>query len=613
MNAMVAGGVGLAAEIAPADGPRGSALADWEPLWAFLGVFLVLLASLFVAGRRTQQPPLLRIPAALERITGVPAWAVSTLLFSVYGLAVAGYGFYTDVAWHVALGRDDDLFTAPHTAILTGLVMIAVSPLVGTAVATAQRRPTELRLAGFHVPWSLVPLAVLGVAAVSGFPVDELWHQQYGVDVTMWSPPHLVMILAASFSGLASWLVLADAGVGPTNGRWGRGLHVVTAALTLQGLSSVQGEFSYGVPQWQHLYHPVLTCLAAGVALVLIRIVHGRGWALGIATGVFLFQMTDILGGGEPIDTRAGATYVGSALVVEVVAWVLGTERRLRFAAASGVGIGTIGLATEWWWNQGAHQPWTTSLLPEAVLLGVLAASCGAVIGAASAGAIAEDRRPAGIPAGLVALALIGVLAALAIPAPRPTGDVTATIALEWVDDDRAVVDATLEPADAADDARWFTVGSWQWGGRTVLHMREVAPGRYTSEEPVLLTGRAKSLLRLHRGAEMMAVPIRLPADPEYDLDEVAPRDRTAAFEPERRYLQREADAATGTFALGVYALVAILVVAWVATFSLAVSRISRRAVGAPDGGADGARQTGGGRPAARSAGSARKRTSSAP
>jgi hypothetical protein len=583
---MIATLAALAAEVAPADGPRGSALADWEPLWAFVGVFLVLLASLFVAGRQTQQPLLLRIPAALERITGVPAWAASTLLFSIYGLAIAGYGFYSDVAWHVALGRDDDLFTAPHTAILTGLVMIAVSPLVGTAVATAQRLPTPIRLAGVHLPWSLVPLAVLGVAAVAGFPVDELWHQQYGVDVTMWSPPHLVMILAASFSGLASWLVLADAGVGPTNGRWGRGLHVVAAALTLQGLSSVQGEFSYGVPQWQHLYHPVLACLAAGVALVLIRIVHGRGWALGIATGVFLFQATDLLGGGEPIDTRPGAVYVGAALVVEAVAWVLGTDRRLRFAWVSGIGIGTIGLATEWWWNQGAHQPWTASLLPEAVLVGSLAASSGAVVGAAIAGGIAEDRRPAAMPAALVALAVLGVFASLAIPAPRPTGDVVAAITLEWVDEDRdrAVVDVTLEPADAADDARWFTLGSWQWGGRTVLHMREVAPGRYTSEEPVLLSGRAKSLLRLHRGAEMMAVPIRLPADPEYELDEVPARDRTAAFEPERRYLQREADAADGPFALGVYALVAVLVVAWVASFSVAVSRISRRPARAASG-----------------------------
>lgn len=565
----------VARDVVPSDGPRGSALAEWEPLWGFLGVFTVLMVVLVISGRRRGDSWLLSVPLSLQRITGVPAWAATTLLFSIYGLAVAGYGFYTDVAWHVALGRDDELFTAPHTAILAGLVMIAVSPLLGVAVATAQRAPAPLRVAGLRVPWSLVPLSVLGFAAVIGFPVDELWHQQYGVDVTMWSPPHLVMILAASFSGLASWLVLADADVRPTDGRWARGLHVVAGALTLLGLSSVQGEFSYGVPQWQHLYHPVLVCLAAGVALAAVRIVHGRGWALGIATGIFLFQAGDILGGGEqPIDTRPGATYLASALVVEVVALVLGTESRIRFALASGLGIGTLGLAAEWWWNQGAHQPWTPALLPEATILGLVAALAGAVIGTRVAGGIGRDRGTTPIPAVLVAAALVAVFVSLAVPAPRRDGDVTAAVTLEWVDEERAVVDVTLDPPGAAADAKWFTVGSWQWGGRTIRHMREVGPGAYTSGDPILLTGRAKSLLRLHRGDQMMAVPVRLPADPEYDLAEVPARDRTAELVPERRFLQREADEAVGPFALAVYLLVAILVAAWLASFSLAVMRV---------------------------------------
>ena len=557
------------------DGPRGSSLAEWEPLLGFAVVFVLLLVGLTVIGtRRTDRRGLLAVPAAIERLTGVPGWAGTTLLFSIYGLAVAGHGFYTDVAWHVALGRDDDLFTAPHTAILSGLIVIALAPLAGVAVATAERLPTALRPLGFRVPWSLVPLGVLGVAALSGFPIDELWHRQFGVDVTMWSPPHLIMILAASFSGLASWLVLADAGVRPGDGAWGRGLHVVTAALTLQGLSSVQGEFSFGVPQWQQLYHPVLVSLAAGLALVLIRIVHGRGWALGIAAGIFAVQLADVLGGGGPVETRAGAVYLGSAAVVETVAWIAGTDRRLRFALLAGAGVGTLGLAVEWAWNQGAHQPWTAALLPDAVVVGLLAALAGAVLGATLAGAIAGDRGRAAVPRVAVAFALAGVLAALALPSPRRVGDVTASVSLDWVDEERAIVGVTLDPPDAADGARWFTAGSWQWGGRTIGHMEEVAPGRYSSDEPLLLTGRAKSLLRLHRGAEMMAVAIRLPADPEYDLEEVPAEDRTAPFVSEQQYLQREADAGTGPLAIGVYALVIVLATAWIGSLALAVSRI---------------------------------------
>lgn len=569
----------LVAHVQPVgSGTSGSALADWKPLWAFAVVFVAVVVIAFVTGRRSGGP-LLGIPARLEAVTGVPGWAATTLLCSLYGLIVAGFGFYSDVAWHVALGRDDILFTAPHTAILIGLGLIAAGPVLGLIVALGdERRPW---VGTGRVPFSLLPLGVLGAAALTGFPVDEAWHRAYGVDVTMWSPPHLIMILAASFSGMASWLVLADAGVRPTDGRWARSLHVAAATLTLMGLSSVQGEFTFGVPQWQHLYHPVLFALAGGIGMVLIRIVHGRGWALGIAAGLFLFHASGVIGDG-PIETRTGATYLGAALAVEAAAALAGTERRLRFALLSGLGVGTIGMAVEWLWNQGAYQPWTPSLLPEAVVVGLLAALAGAVLGTALAGAIARGRGSSPVPTAAVALALVAVFVSLAIPAPRRTGDVAASVALEWVDDDRAVVDVALEPADAAIGARWFTVGSWQWGGHTTRHMEEVGPGRYTSVEPILLSGGAKSLLRLHRGAEMMAVPIRLPEDEEYGLPEVSAEDRTAPFVAEQQYLQREADTADGWLAVLVLALVAIMAAAWIGSLSYVVSRVARHPVASP-------------------------------
>ncbi|HUF32686.1 MAG TPA: hypothetical protein VMN58_05710 [Acidimicrobiales bacterium] len=570
---------------------RGSALASWRPVWVFSAVLVAIIAALAASGRRSEGPLLdrivLRVPRRLERLTGVPGWAASTLLLSIYGLAFAGYGFYTDVAYHVTYGRDDVLFTAPHTAIFAGLVIIASAPLAGILVATQERVDTPLRWGGLRVPWSTIPLGVLGIAAVTGFPVDELWHQQYGVDVTMWSPPHLVMILAASFSGLASWLVLVDAGVRPGRGttpahrRWARGLHVVAAALTLQGLSSVQGEFSFGVPQWQQLYHPVLVCLAAGFALLAIRLVHGPWWALGIATGIFLFGVGDVLGDSSgPVETRPGAVYLGSAVIVEVLARLLGTQRRLRLALAAGLGIATGGLAVEWMWNQGAHQPWTTALLPDALLVGALAAVSAAVLGAAVGGALSEEAARRRIPAAAVGFALVGVLVALAIPAPRPVGDVTAEVTLDWVDDERAVVSVRLDPADAAEDARWFTAGSWQWGGRTIAHMERVGPGEYRAPEALQLTGGAKSLLRLHRGAEMMAVPIRLPADEEYGLDEIPAEDRTAPFVREQQFLQREAEGEMGAFAVAVLAMVAVLGTAWVVTLGLAARAVARRQEG---------------------------------
>jgi hypothetical protein len=399
-------------------------------------VFALGVLALAVAGRSDpgwgSLRHLARVPRGLTRVTGVPGWAAVAVGLSLFGLLVAGEGFYSDVSWHVALGRDDELFTAPHTSILVGLVCILGAAVLGTVVATLDG-VEGWRVGGLRVPPTLAPLWAVGLAAVSGFPLDEVWHQAYGIDVTMWSPTHMLMILGASLTGLAAWVALAGAGVRPADGRWARGVHLVCAWLTLQGLVASQGEFYFGVPQFSQLFHPVLICLAGGLALVATRLVHGRGWAVGVAVASFLFTSGVMDGGDSPVVIRQGGTFVVSAVLVEVAALVFGTGRRLRFAVASGLAVGTIGLAAEWWWNQEAPQPWTASLLPEAVALGVVAAVAAAVLGAAVGGAIADDRgRRVPVPA--VVVAGLACLAVVVLPLPRIVGGVRADVTVEPLD-----------------------------------------------------------------------------------------------------------------------------------------------------------------------------------
>ncbi|MGH9276295.1 MAG: hypothetical protein ACRDZU_16745, partial [Acidimicrobiales bacterium] len=377
----------------------GSALASWTPFWSLVVVFVAIVAGLAIVGRSAARPwpflqPLSRVPNGLTRITGIPGWAAVAIGMALFGLLVAGQGFYADVSWHIALGRDDELMTAPHAGILLGLVMILGGAVLGTLVATFER-VDGLRVGALRVPVVLLPLWALGLGAVSGFPLDEVWHREYGVDVTMWSPTHMLMILGATFTGLAAWLILAGAGVRPADGRWARGAHVVCGWLTIQGLLAPQGEFTFGVPQFSLIFSPILGCLAAGLGLVAFRLVHGRWWTLGLVVVNFAIQATGFLDFGSedggPIDTRFAATFLVSAVVVEAAARLLGTERRLRFAVVSGVGIGTAGLAGEWAWNAGAPQPWTRALLPEVVLFGVVAAVAAAILGVAFARAITGD------------------------------------------------------------------------------------------------------------------------------------------------------------------------------------------------------------------------------
>lgn len=557
----------------------GSALASWSTLYGMMAIFAVVVAVLTVMGRSDDPNPLFRLlrrpPEALERLTGIPGWAAATIGTSLFGLLVAGQGFYSDVSWHIALGRDDELFTAPHTAIVIGLVMIAGSAVLGVLAATLEKVDTALRWGGLRIPWSAGLLGLLGVSAVAGFPLDELWHRAYGVDVTMWSPTHMLMILGAAFSGAASWLVLAEAGVPVSGRRWWRGVHVVAAWLTLQGLTAPLGEFSFGVPQFDQLFHPLILLIASGIAIVAMRVVLGAWWALGITAVSFALEQTNLLSGGEegsPVQTRAAGLYIVSAIVVELVALVLGTERRTRFAVASGVGVGTVGLAGEWAWNAGAYQPWRAALLPEAALLGVVVAVAAALLGATYATTLRRDGAPRP-PAPVLVAAAVVLVAALAWPMPRRVADVTAALTVRPAGEGLVEVAADLTPADAADGARWFQVSSWQGGELALTELEETAPGRWETEEPVPVGGSYKSLLRLHRDGEMMAVPIFLPADPEIDEPEIPAVDRTQRFESEAIYLLRETKEGDAAFRYAIYGLLAVVALLWMAGFALVAAR----------------------------------------
>jgi len=549
-------------------------LATWTPLWLLLGAFAAAVVALTIVGRGA--PTFFtRVPHALEKVTGVPGWAAAMVATALFGLFVAGVGFYNDVAWHVALGRDKKLFTAPHTMIVAGLAFIAFAAVLGVFFATLTDARVGRRIGPFQVPWSAIPLGVLGFTALGGFPLDDLWHAHYGVDVTMWSPTHLLMILGASLSPIAAWLALGEAGVKPSDGVGPRIFHTIAGVLMLAGLTSVLGEFEFGVPQFQQLYHPLLICLAAGLALVTSRLVLGPGNALLVGGIAALTRVLNTPS--HVVQTRSAALYLAPALAVELAALFLGTTRRMRFAIASGVGIATIGLAGEYAWNRGAHQPWTTNLMLPAVLLGAVVAVGAALLATALAGGVRRDGP--GIPTWAVALGGLAILVGLALPLPRNAGHVQIAMTIEHRGDN-AVVHATLTPANAAAHARWFQTISWQGGGMVVSDMKQVGPGQYVSDKAVPVTGHWKTLVRLHRGDQMMSAPVWMPADAEIGKPQIAAVDRTVPFAKEQKYLTREARSGPATFAIFAYVLLTSVAILWGTAFVLAAKRRRARSGG---------------------------------
>jgi hypothetical protein len=88
---------------------------------------------------------------------------------------------------------------------------------------------------------------------------------------------------------------------------------------------------------------------------------------------------------------------------------------------------------------------------------------------------------------------------------------------------------------------------------------------------------KAKTLVRLHRGGEMGAVPVRFPADPEIGASAIPAVDRTASFERDSKLLMRESHTGSPTAARIIFSALAAIVAAWITVLATAGTQIVRR------------------------------------
>jgi len=136
--------------------------------------------------------------AARERVT-LPwyLWAAAGAVTSAY------IGGYWDISWHRSIGRDT-FWSPPHMAIYACGVLAGLSAayLIFTATFGKQSplAAVSVKIWGFRGPLGAFICAWGGLAMLVSAPFDDWWHNAYGLDVKIISPPH--MVLAAGFFGI---------------------------------------------------------------------------------------------------------------------------------------------------------------------------------------------------------------------------------------------------------------------------------------------------------------------------------------------------------------------------------------------------------------------------
>jgi hypothetical protein len=499
------------------------------------------------AGRKFHRPPWVALPVMLF---------TSTIICALFG-------FIWDVSLHIGKGRDSGPLANPaHYFILFGLFLLFIAGCLACVLPYEKPGPAAVRITRtWYVPVGGLLMAGCGLYALIGFPLDDVWHRIFGQDVTLWGPTHLMMIGGAGFATLSA-LYLEHEGrlaVGEDRPKDGPGLKFVQYLAfggVVIGMSVYQIEFDFGVMQFRQVFEPMLIAAAGTFALVAARMMLGRGAALLAAVlaialrGIVALIVGPILG--APINWFA--LYLGAALVVEFVALTPLYKRPILFGMVSGLGVATIGLWLESFWIDAVYEyPWPTSIWPEALAMAipvaVLVGACGAMVGMV----VTNQQLPTrAIGVSLVVLTVLAIGGATAnglryeVP-QNATASITLTDAPSIGDQRMATADIRINPPTlVSGDPNWVTVMGWQGGlanqrGLFVDHLDKVGPGHYRSTKPLPISGKWKTLLRVHDGTLMTAVPIYLQGDPGIGASEVpAEAQMTRPFVSEISILQRE-------------------------------------------------------------------------
>jgi hypothetical protein len=171
--------------------------------------------------------------------------AVRLYRIALWGLLganiLAAWGVQWDIQWHVQIGRDS-FWIPPHVMTYSGVTLVVLASFgvlardtlrylaAGRAPEGTQRIAGLVGTRGFLLAASGIALTVLAA------PIDDLWHRLFGIDVTLWSPPHLLGLLGVAINTLACALIAREA-YPPKS--WPRYVATVIALMSFYGSLSI--------------------------------------------------------------------------------------------------------------------------------------------------------------------------------------------------------------------------------------------------------------------------------------------------------------------------------------------------------------------------------------
>ena len=127
-------------------------------------------------------------------------------------------GAVWDREWHFFVGRDQ-FWTPPHTLIyscVTGAGLIALAVVIADTVryykgiVGVDDSSTVRIFTLFHAPLGFIIAGFGALQALVSAPLDNYWHNLYGIDVALWAPFHMMGVTGAIVGNIGMAYIFAS-------------------------------------------------------------------------------------------------------------------------------------------------------------------------------------------------------------------------------------------------------------------------------------------------------------------------------------------------------------------------------------------------------------------
>lgn len=206
------------------------------------------------------------------------------------------YGLYWDISWHMSIGRDT-FWTPAHLLIQFGGILMCLTSAYLIFSTTWGYDPgakaASVKVWGFRGPLGAFLACWGGVVMVTSAPFDNWWHNSFGLDVEIVSPPHMVLGIGILGVGIGALLLLVSQ-MNRAQGQERKNLlrlyfYLCGVLLSLHLL--FLSEYSNGDQMHGATFY---RALSLGVPLILVAFARGSGYRWGATVTASIYTVIQL-------------------------------------------------------------------------------------------------------------------------------------------------------------------------------------------------------------------------------------------------------------------------------------------------------------------------------